>query len=347
MVIKASSSIDIRRLVDALGSADDVQRETAIARLSIIGARAVDRLVAAYDTAADRDHRIAILRALESIGDRRAVAVARKAVAEGGDEAIAAAAALRGLLDSAHAPTAADALDTLVTVALDTAAERRLRLAAFDALQDMPPAVRDRVAAALQRDADPEVKAGAGALPSVGAGRRTAESSARKGIDADAIWADALDGNLPDDPGLLRDVVQARGASVALSALQKLVDVVRAHEPKARPAARRAAWLALRGSLHQALALRRSRIAIYDLRETLEQAAEPLPVSFLAALHVVGDASCLAPLAAAHARAEEHSTWRQQVAAAFQAVAKRERISKRHAVMKRIAAKWPEILAEG
>jgi hypothetical protein len=346
MVIKASSSVEIRRLVEALGSPDDVQRETAIARLSIIGSRAVDRLVAAYNAAADRDARIAVLRALESIGDRRAIVVARTAIARGGDEALAAVAAVRGLLDSPHAPTAADALDTLLSVAVDAAAGRRLRLAAFDSLQQMPQAVRDRVAAALQSDADPDIQAAVAGPAGGDRGRRPAAGGGiRKRIDADAIWADALDGHLPDDAGLLRDVVQARGASVALSSLQKLIDVVRGHEQRARPAARRADWQALRGALHQALAFRGSKIAVYDLRETLDEGAGPLPVSFLAALHVVGDPSCLPPLAAAYARAQPDSPWRQQVAAAFHAIAKRERISKRHAVMKRIAAKWPEILA--
>jgi hypothetical protein len=213
-------------------------------------------------------------------------------------------------------------------------------------LQDMPPAVRDFVTAALARDGDPEVKAGAAAGPRTKPARRAATaSSARPSVDADAVWADALDGDLPDDPRLLREVAQERAASVPLSALQKLIDIVRVQEQRARPEPRRAAWQALRGSLHQALALRGSRIAVYDLRETLEETAEPLPVSFLSALHVVGDASCLPPLAAAHARAQEDSAWRHQVAAAFRAIAKRERISRRHAVMKRIATKWPGILA--
>lgn len=327
MVIKASSSVEIRRLVGALGSADDVQREAAIARLSIIGPRAVDRLVAAYNTASDRDTRIAILRSLESIGDRRMVAVARKAIAEGSDEAVAAAAALRGLLNSPHAPTAADALDTLVSVALDATAEQRLRLAAFTALQELPPDIRAQVAAA--------------------GGQISIFSTERENRDLtpEAAWADALNGRLPDDPAALRDLVQTRGASAGLGVLQKLIDAVRAREQNAKPASRRAGWQALRGSLHQALALRGSRIALYDLRETLETAAVPLPVSFLAALHVVGDASCLPLLAEAHARAAAHPAWRGQVAAAFQAIAKRERLTKRHAVMKRIAAKWPEILS--
>jgi hypothetical protein len=77
--------------------------------------------------------------------------------------------------------------------------------------------------------------------------------------------------------------------------------------------------------LHQALAFRGSRVAVYDLRETLAEAKEPLPASFLAALHVVGDKSCLKPVAAAHHRtADEH--WRAQLAAAYRAIAKRERV---------------------
>ncbi len=336
MVIKASSAGEIRRLVDALGSGDDVRREAAIARLAIIGARAVDGLIAAYGAAGDRDTRIAILRALESTGDPRTAAVARRSMAAGGDEALAAVAALRGLLDSTHAATAADALDALVAAALDTSAERRLRLAAFDALQVLPAAVRERVAGALQTDPDAGVRAGA-AL-------RAAGAAVRRRADADAVWADALEGNLPDDPAVLREILQPRAAAAALSSLQKLIDFVRAREQATRAGATRAAWQALRGALHQALALRGSRLAVYDLRETVEQAAEPLPASFLAALHVVGDASCLAPLAEAHARAAPDSPWRQHLAAAFHAIVTRERLTKRHAVMKRIAARWPELL---
>ena len=94
---------------------------------------------------------------------------------------------------------------------------------------------------------------------------------------------------------------------------------------------------ALRGSLHQVLALRGSRLALYDLRESLEGAPARLPASFLAALHVLGDESCLEPLAAAWAAAAMDNTadgvrWRQQLAAAFKAITQREKITKRHAI---------------
>jgi hypothetical protein len=330
MVIKASAAADIRQLIVALGADDEVRREAAIARLAVIGARAVDRLIAAYESTGDRDMKIAVLRALESVGDRRTVAVAREALTAGGDLGVAAAFALRGLLDSAHGSTGTDALDALVAAVLDPAAERRVRLASFEALQDMPAGVRARVAAALQAEPDAGLKARALDTP-------------RDAAAADAVWQDALDGRLPDAAAVLREAARTRAQAAALSALQKLIDAIRAREGSVRAHAKRAEWQALRGALHQALALRGSRVAVYDLRETIEGARGPLPVSFLAALHVVGDASCLEPLAAAYARTGiANARWRHQLGEAFLAIARREKVTRRHATMKRIASRWPD-----
>lgn len=319
MVIRASAAAEIRPLIDALAADDPIRREAAIARLAIIGGRAVDRLITAYRTATHAGARIAVLRALEAIGDHRMLDVARTALTRGGDEAIAGAAALRALLDSPHSPAAADSLDALMGVALDTRADRRLRLAAIDGLQAMPEPVKGRIAAALANRGP--------VLP----------------VDP---WPDALEGKLPDDPAAFRDAVQARASAAAVTDLRKLIDAVRGREKSVTDGAAAAAWQSVRGALHQALALRGSRVAVYDLRETIEEAGGPLPVSFLAALHVIGDASCLPALAAAHARADEKGPWRSQVRDAFRAIVKREKITRRHAVMKRVAAKWPEVLAD-
>jgi HEAT repeat protein len=332
MVIKASASTEIKQLVTALGGSDEVRRETAIARLSIIGERAVDRLVAAYEDGT-RELKVAVLRTLEAIGDRRAIAVARRALGESGDVAIAGASTLRGLLGADHAATATDALDSLVAVALDAGTERRVRLAAFDALRDVPGDVRDRVAAALREDPDTGLQARAVDAP-------------REAATAEAIWQDALEGRLPETPADLREVLQARSANVPLGVIQKLIDGVRALEGSLS-GARRAEWLAVRGALHQALALRGSRIAVYDLRETLGDARGPLPLSFLSALHVVGDESCLEAVATAYSQSPADDLhWRHQLAAAFRAIAKRERITKRHPLMKRLATRWPDAAAE-
>jgi hypothetical protein len=332
MSIRPSAAADIRPLVDALGSADEIRREAAIARLAIIGPRAVDRLAAAYETTReDRSKRTAILRVLEAIGDPRAIPLARDALTQGGDVAIAAAGALRALLDSPIGGAAAESLDALMAVALDRQADRRTRIAAFEALDDMPEAVREQVAAALTDDPDLSVK--------VSAGQSEAAS-------ADAVWQDAIDGRLPDEAAGLRDSIRARAASTALSALQKLVDAVRAREAAQPDSPRAPEWVAVRGTLHQALALRGSTVALYDLRETIAAATAPLPTTFLTALHVIGDESCLEAIAAAYAHdasaSEEDERWRQQLAAAFQAIVKREKIKRTSGTLKRIASRWPD-----
>jgi hypothetical protein len=322
MVIKTSSAAEIRALVEALGSRDDVQRESASARLAVIGPRAVERLTQAYKATTDRHTRCAILRTLEAIGDHRSAPLARQAIAEGGDIAVAACGVLRSLLGSTHGSSSAEALDTLISTALDPTHHRRLRLAAIEA---MPAEVRARVAEALGADRvdGPQFDVHAGN------GER---------LRADAIWTDATEGRLPDDASTLRETVETRAASAPLNVLRRMIDAVRTREVEAAQAEQEG-WRSLRGSLHQALALRGSRVALYDLRETLASTTEPLPVSFLAALHVLGDDSCLEPLAAAWSRANAaDERWRHQLASAFHAIVRREKITRRHKIMVRLKA---------
>lgn len=331
MSIKPSASTEIRTLLTALGGADDVARESAIARLAIIGARAVEKILAAYPDA-DRNTRIAMLRVLEAVADPRAVALAKQALAEGGDVAVAAAATLRPLLDGSGA-TSADALDALLATALDRSSERRVRLAAIEALRDMPPQIRGQVEDAMTDGAAPAIRAEA-SIP--------ADAAA-----ADAVWRDAVDGRLPEDPAGLREAIDTHAPSAPLGVLQKMVDAAASREAKAS-GARRDAWLGVRGSLHQALALRGSSIAVYDLRESIAGADRPLPPSFVSALHAVGDESCLEGIAAAYENVSsiqggDASTerWRHQLGSAFQAILAREKGTRRNALLKRIAARWP------
>jgi hypothetical protein len=326
MAIKPSASTEIRTLTAALASPDDVTRESAVARLAILGARAVDRVTAAYPNS-DRGTRAAILRVLEAIADPRAIAVARQALAEGDEVGVAAASALRALLDSPVMSAATDAFDALVATAMDVSVERRVRLAAFDALQDMPDAIRERVADALRAEGDPGMLSGLSRSPSDAA-------------TAELLWREAAEGNVGDSPSALRDALKGRGASAALGVLQKMIDAVRVREG-AVTAPQREAWRSVRGALHQALALRGSNVAVYDLRETLEATAEPMPPTFLTALHVVGDESCLEPIAAAYSRTADER-WRRQLIAAFEAIAKRAKITARSPALKRIATRWPQ-----
>jgi hypothetical protein len=301
MSIKPSAASEIRALVESLGGADAVMREAAIARLAVIGSRAVDRLVVVFDAAdTSRTSKAGILRVLEAVSDARAIPLSRRALQEGGDVAVAAVGALRSLLGSETANTAAESLDLLMTALLDDQVEKRVRAAAFDALQDVPE-VGERIGNALGAPPDAQ--------------------------NVEAVWQDALEGRLPDNAGPLREAVQLRAAAAPLGMLQKLVDAARAKE---RDQAAAADWRAVRGALHQALALRGSRIAVYDLRETLEAAHAALPSTFLTALHLVGDESCLPAIAAAHKRADD-DRWRQQLEAAFHAIVKREKLSRKPA----------------
>ena len=99
--------------------------------------------------------------------------------------------------------------------------------------------------------------------------------------------------------------------------------------------------------MHQALAARNSRLAVYDLRDSLLE-AERLPVTFLAALEEVGDASCLENLAAAYDASSRSGDrwWREHVATAFRAIVQREGLTRRHAAVKRAMQRWPEATAE-
>ncbi|HXW07060.1 MAG TPA: hypothetical protein VD833_17635 [Vicinamibacterales bacterium] len=328
MVIKASSAAEIRTLLGHLQSADPVRRAGAAARLGVIGARAVDRLIALYDATADVHTRLAVLQTLEAIQDPRSGALAGRALQHGPELGGAAAGVLRGLLDAEDGRTAAQALDALVAAALDRRLDRTTRVAAWQALQACAEPVRAPVAAALRADPDDIGSLRPGGDP---------ESAARE-----ALWTDALAGRLPVSPAPLHAIVSAYAPQAALGALRRLVDAIRRREAGEADAA---GWMGVRGSLHQALAVRGSRVALYDLRETVERSRAPLPPSFLPALQTLGDASCLEDLAAAWAQAPAaEQVWRGQLAAAIRVIARRERVTRRHRVARRLAVRWPGAL---
>lgn len=309
-------------------------REAAIARLSVIGARAVDPLLSEF-ASADARARAGILRALEALPDPRALPVARRALDDPEPEVRAAGVgAVRALL----AAVPRDALDALVSVALDGSRDALVRVAAFEALRDLPAEVRDPIRAKLAADRDPAVRAAA-------AGRTAAAPDTD-----DEAWRDALEGRFGGSPDRLKRALAARRGSAKLADLQRLVDRLRAHEPGESDAGRRQAWRAIRGAVHQALAARNSRLALYDLRDSLDnaQGGERLPVTFLAALEEVGDASCLEALAAAYDASSSGGDpwWREHVAAAFRAIVQREGLTRRHAAVKRAMARWPEAAAD-
>jgi HEAT repeat protein len=329
-LITRSATRSIERLVADLASANEVERDAAIARLTVIGPRAVERLVAAVDGTGATGARAAALRALEGIADSRALdAILRAVDAPEVDVALAAVGAARAFLRSDHGPAA---LDRLTAAALDRGHPEQVRAAAVRAVGELDRATIKPLLAKLADDASEAVRAAA-----------ALRIASRQAPDSTAMLTEAADRALPDDPAALRHAIIEAGGSVSLPELLRIVDRIREREPMVPPA-RRADWTAARAAAHWGLASRDSRIGLYDVKESLETASAALPVEFMTTLSRVGDVSCLEAIAAAYARAKGDTWWRQHLADVFHAIAQREHVTPRHAAMKKITKRWPEIV---
>lgn len=333
MPIRASSSRQIETLVADLTAPSAITRETALARLTVIGARAVERLVALAQSSGDAASRAAAFRALEAIADPRSLEPALQAV-DDADATVAtdAIGAARGFVLGPHG---ARAVDRLTATALDRSRPEPVRVAALRALGVLEPATIAPLLKSLANDPAAAVRAEAAAdRPPRGAAAIA---------PADTLAAAAEHG-LPDDVRALHQAIVRGGGDVTLAALLRIIERVREREGS-EPAGRKAEWGAARAAAHVALANRGSRIALYDLRESLEGARQPLPVEVLAALSLVGDASCLEAIASAFTRSRD-VWWRQHLAQVFRTIVKRERLTRRHAAVKRVEQRWPQALDE-
>jgi hypothetical protein len=335
VAIRASSSRQIDALVADLSAVSDVTRETAVARLTVLGSRAVERLIAAAESGGHADARAAAWRALEAIGDSRALEPALAALAAPDRDptiGVAAAGVARVHLRGAHG---ASAVDRLATVLLDQTRHETVRLAALRALRELEPATIAPILTSLADDPNATIRAEA---------RLKDRGAARGSEDPVAVVTRAAESGLPDDAGALRHALSRSGEAVSLPLLLRIVERVREREAS-EPAAPREEWRLTRAAAHLSLANRGSRLALYDLRELLDAATGPLPVEFLAALSLVGDASCLEAIAGAHARAR-NAWWRQHLADAFRTIVAREKLTRRHAVVRKFEKRWPGVFGD-
>jgi len=335
-VIKRSTSAEVTRLLEDVLGGDRVAREAAVARLAIAGARAVDRVIAALAAAPPPGQAVALLQVLERMGDPRALpAIEACLVAPADDVAASAVAAMRPLLRSARSGTADRALARLTATALDPARADLVRGAALDALHDLGPDVVEPLHRALQTDPSPAVRRLAG-WPDPGQ-----PAGAPAGLQAPDLEAVAQ--ALPEDPEAVRTMAAETGHAVPLTVLHRLVQAIRAQEERTDDPLVRKQWTAARGAAHQALAERGSRVALYDIRETLEAGPNEMPVAMLAALGTIGDRTCLEPLADAIARCTD--PWlTSQLDDTLRAILRRERLTRRHAIVKRIETRHPGLL---
>jgi HEAT repeat protein len=325
--VRASSATQIESLIADLSGISDVKRDAAVARLTVIGRRAVARLVALTESGAGPLARIAALRALEAIGDPRGLDAALRALGDR-DAGVAAAAVgvARVFIRGAHSVRV---VDRLTGVVLDQRRPDAVRVAAVRSLRELDPATVAPVLKSLLADRSEAVRSEAAA------GRQATEATTDDPATALARLAERP---LPDDPAAIRRLVIAAADTAPLPALLSVLERIREREAR-ELRTRRAGWTTARAAAHLALARRGSRLALYDLRESLERAGEPLPVDMLASLSLIGDASCLEPIAAARAKSDD-SWWRDHLDRAFAAIVQRERLTSRHAVMKKIRAKY-------
>ena len=167
MVIRRSSSADVQELIGELraSATDESRREVALARLAVIGKRAIRRILDALSTARTADEQIAFLLALERLPDERAVQPVL-AMLEGSSNRtppaplavrVAAVRAARPLLDLTTEGTAV--LDRLTALILDSAENGELRWAALEALSDLPARAMKPLKRRLENDPDPALRA--------------------------------------------------------------------------------------------------------------------------------------------------------------------------------------------
>jgi hypothetical protein len=304
LVIKSSSAREVDRLVAQLRDGSPVEREAAIARLRVIGPRAVDRLVRTIRSDAGAATRTAALKALEGTDDPRGRAAAIEHLdAETPAVASAAIAVLRTYLASDAA-----VLDAVTAVALDRARPKSVRLAALDVLSELPRATIQPV---LQQVGSDDPRSAEGAF---------------------------------DEPSGLREWLSVRGAGAPLSEIHDAIVRIRERERDEPSARRRQEWQAVRGEAHLVLARRGSRVALYDLREAFDSCTATLPIDFISAAMLIGDASCVEPLARAWAASASEPWWRARVAEAGRGIAAQAKLTARTAVGRRVRAKYPGFL---
>lgn len=303
MTTRSAAAGEVQRLVGQLCDPDPVVREAAVARLRILGSRAVLRLAPLVSNASAAV-RAAALKALEGIDDARVPRLALRALDDSSQEVrLAAMGALRPWI---LRDEGARIIEALVPLALDRDATSALRLAALDALSELPREVVQPV--------------------------------------IDQTRVEPVSPSDSDDPATVQQWLAAH-AEAPLSELHALIARLREREQAETAAPRRREWLAARGAIHAVLARRRSRVALYDLREAFDAATAPLPLDFLTAAATLGDATCLEPLARAWSAAPaEDAWWRARLAETAAALVRTHGLTGRHAAVKRVRTRWPGFL---
>lgn len=269
-----------------------------------MGARVFPHIAALLTSPAEPRARAAALSVLEGFEETRAISLSLAALKDAdADVALAAIGVLRGWLTREDGT---QALEAITAAALDKRRDGSVRLAALDALSELP----SELVAPIRERAP----------------------------------VDAGDRPALDDPPSLGAWLAEHGATAPFSALHAAIAGAREREQAESPGRRRDEWTRMRGAAHLALAHRGSRVALYDLREAFDLARQPLPADFLTAAARVADESCLEPMARAWAGAKGEPWWRSRLMETAADVVARLKLTGRHATLKRIRTKWAGFL---
>lgn len=229
------------------------------------------------------------------------------------------------LLDSTDADESDRALEHLTRLVLDTSVPERQRLAMLDFLSRLPARLRQPVFDALATDASTTIAARA----------RNQYATPRGRLEH---WSD--DEHLPSAPDILAEAIEAEAEQTPITTLRRLIDLTRTRERAAHDV-EHDAWRSARGLLHDTLARRGSVIALYDLRETLEQTNRPISAHFLSAAMMVADVDCLDAIAVRWVHAG-HDIWlRDQLERIFHAVVNRARLRRQSPIMAKLLTRHP------
>lgn len=353
-------------MVARLASPREAERAAAVARLTLVGPRALLALFAALPGSGsalrlgalevfeglgesrarpevmalcrDRDGDVArrALGLLPAFADAKAVAVASRVLAEGPpDRREAAAQALSAL----HARGHVEAIEPLLDLVLDEEEEEALRLSTLETLlrvdaRAVAPLLarlaggRDAVARradahqslALPNRGPVQSLLARLAAPKVRAEEAMRVGSALKGEGAPALPAlhAALEqASRPLELEVLADVLSSVGTPASIPVLSRALQrLSRDHRGEGGNA-----FAAAASKLHLALADLGSRVALFDLRERLEETPPRAAESLLEVAARVGDQTLVPALARLHARERSLAP---RVARSFAAIVSRE-----------------------
>ena len=348
MPIVPSRSGRIQELLGRLASGGPAERDSAVAGLTLLGARVIEPLRAILPTAS-RAARLAALEVLDRIEAHAALAplldlvrdedetVARRAMeALGGRADLRVVKVLAGVLAgpalASHRRGAAralvrlqaaglvEALDPLAARLLDEREEASLRVAILDALRAQePPLAAATLRPLLRRlaaSADPQLAARA---------RPTTDAPfSLEGLVDELVLA----GRSAKAVARTTAALALRGAP-AIPALQKSLE--RLGPPGG--VGRDAPSLRARAAIHEALAALDSRVALYDLRETIATRPRAVMPALLRAAGQVGDGSLVPVLSRTVA---EETAWLDACAEALAAIVAREKLRKTSAACRSV-----------